>query len=566
PLAGTSGPFPESAAHPDGGDGEALHRGEMPTGAGRDDEERAGRSGERHGHRPGRGLAAGRPAAGRADDRRRRRRAHLHSDVLVDPGDPAAHPDGGHHRCAVGRCGHAEAGVVGADDLPGGVGARTPSHEVDDRRRRRPAGAALDGKADADVGAGPVVADRGRRVDIGVAQPPGEGHGGLAGVEMPGFVAAGGGAAPPAVDGGGGVEREQRLVRTEGGGRRRCGRHRRRDRDGRRGRRRCRPGRRGRRGGGRGCGAPPPAAGQRHAPQQRCDQPDRRPRAHGLPPLTIIGLHDRRPALGREGSTGPSSAADGHPLRSPTPLPAGRPRPQDRGMRRSVMALTAVALVMGAAAGILVVAGRGRRPLVVSSETTTTTAATTTTTAATTATTATAPSTGPTTTAPAPPAGLRTGATGPEVTRLQQRLAGLGFWLGAADGVFSAVTAHAVVAFQKLAGLPPDGIVGPDTSAALVADGGAATAVLDVSTGRVAGTTPTGRFTVTRQVDGYDHSPLGVLYRPKYFYRGVAVHGYPSVPPTPASHGCVRTIDAAMDWLWSSGAAPIGTAVWVYRA
>jgi len=260
-------------------------------------------------------------------------------------------------------------------------------------------------------------------------------------------------------------------------------------------------------------------------------------------------------------------------------------------MRRSVMALTAVALVMGAAAGILVVAGRGRRPLVVSSETTTTTAATTTTTAATTATTATAPSTGPTTTAPAPPAGLRTGATGPEVTRLQQRLAGLGFWLGAADGVFSAVTAHAVVAFQKLAGLPPDGIVGPDTSAALeaagpprprssagheleidlthqvliVADGGAATAVLDVSTGRVAGTTPTGRFTVTRQVDGYDHSPLGVLYRPKYFYRGVAVHGYPSVPPTPASHGCVRTIDAAMDWLWSSGAAPIGTAVWVYR-
>ena len=27
----------------------------------------------------------------------------------------------------------------------------------------------------------------------------------------------------------------------------------------------------------------------------------------------------------------------------------------------------------------------------------------------------------------------------------------------------------------------------------------------------------------------------------------------------------VRTIDAAMDWLWSSGAAPIGTGVWVYR-
>jgi len=69
---------------------------------------------------------------------------------------------------------------------------------------------------------------------------------------------------------------------------------------------------------------------------------------------------------------------------------------------------------------------------------------------------------------------------------------------------------------------------------------------------------------VFRQVDGYDRSPLGVLYRPKYFYEGVAVHGYPSVPAYPASHGCVRVTDQAIDWLWSSGAMPIGTAVWVY--
>ena len=190
-----------------------------------------------------------------------------------------------------------------------------------------------------------------------------------------------------------------------------------------------------------------------------------------------------------------------------------------------------------------------------------------------------------------PPAGLRTGARGPEVVRLQERLTGLGFWLGPVDGVFATATAHAVVAFQKLAGLPRNGIVDAATSAALdsavppfprsgaghqleidlthqvliVADGGTAKAVLDVSTGRVAGTTPTGRFTIFRQVDGDDRSPLGVLYRPKYFSGGVAIHGYPSVPPSPASHGCVRTIDAAMDWLWSSGAAPIGTAVWVYR-
>jgi len=81
----------------------------------------------------------------------------------------------------------------------------------------------------------------------------------------------------------------------------------------------------------------------------------------------------------------------------------------------------------------------------------------------------------------------------------------------------------------------------------------------------VAGTTPTGRYTVQQQVDGYDHGPLGVLYRPKYFVGGVAVHGYPSVPPYPASHGCVRVTDAAMDWLWANDSLPIGQPIWVYR-
>jgi lipoprotein-anchoring transpeptidase ErfK/SrfK len=199
------------------------------------------------------------------------------------------------------------------------------------------------------------------------------------------------------------------------------------------------------------------------------------------------------------------------------------------------------------------------------------------------------------TTPPPPPAAgdgtLRAGATGPEVARLQQRLVDLGFWLGSPDGTFSTATTHAVVAFQKIAGLPRDGIVGPATKVALeaatrpkprstgghvleidltrqvlfVVDTGTVSAVLDVSTGRVSGTTPTGRFSITRQIDGYHRAPLGVLYRPKYFYQGVAIHGYPSVPPVPASHGCVRTINAAMDWLWSSGQAAPGTAVWVYQ-
>jgi lipoprotein-anchoring transpeptidase ErfK/SrfK len=41
-------------------------------------------------------------------------------------------------------------------------------------------------------------------------------------------------------------------------------------------------------------------------------------------------------------------------------------------------------------------------------------------------------------------------------------------------------------------------------------------------------------------VKGWDKSPLGQLYQPYYFNGGIAVHGYSSVPTTPASHGCAR--------------------------
>jgi peptidoglycan hydrolase-like protein with peptidoglycan-binding domain len=186
---------------------------------------------------------------------------------------------------------------------------------------------------------------------------------------------------------------------------------------------------------------------------------------------------------------------------------------------------------------------------------------------------------------------LREGATGPAVLALQRRLVALGFWLGAADGRFGPSTRHALTAFQKANGLPREGVAGGTTTSALaravrprprsgagrtvevdltrqllllVADGQVVWA-FDASTGAVAGTTPTGRFKVFRDVDGYDRGPLGVLYRPKYFYRGVAVHGYPSVPVRPASHGCVRVTDDAMDWLWANGALRIGQSVWVYR-
>jgi lipoprotein-anchoring transpeptidase ErfK/SrfK len=77
--------------------------------------------------------------------------------------------------------------------------------------------------------------------------------------------------------------------------------------------------------------------------------------------------------------------------------------------------------------------------------------------------------------------------------------------------------------------------------------------------------TPEGMFTVIRQVDGPDHGPLGTLWRPKYFtWTGIAVHGYTSVPPYPASHGCARVSMDAMNWIWAANIMPIGMPVWVY--
>ncbi len=191
---------------------------------------------------------------------------------------------------------------------------------------------------------------------------------------------------------------------------------------------------------------------------------------------------------------------------------------------------------------------------------------------------------------PAAPAVLKKGASGPEVAALQNQLIGLGYWLGEPDGVFDEDTRHAVIAFQKLAGIARDGAVGPATQAALdsaarptarstaghvievdlahqvllIVDDGTVTEVVDVSTGRRAGTTPTGTFTVDRQIDGLRRAPLGKLYRPKYFHRGVAVHGYTSVPTRPASHGCVRVTYTAMDHLWGPGVMTLGTPVVVY--
>ena len=53
-------------------------------------------------------------------------------------------------------------------------------------------------------------------------------------------------------------------------------------------------------------------------------------------------------------------------------------------------------------------------------------------------------------------------------------------------------------------------------------------------------TTPNGRYQYYFFYDGWQDGDLGELYNPYYFFKGRAIHGYDSVPVTPASHGCSR--------------------------
>lgn len=195
---------------------------------------------------------------------------------------------------------------------------------------------------------------------------------------------------------------------------------------------------------------------------------------------------------------------------------------------------------------------------------------------------------------------LARGDSGDDVLAVQRRLNELGYWVGPHDGVFGVLTEQAVFAFQKVNELAVDGIVGPETYAALdagrrriprtgISDGivvdRQSQVVLALRDGKVAwvfntstGTerpytfngqveladTPPGHWQVYRRFDGVEVALLGSLYRPIYFHSdGIAVHGSPHVPSYPASHGCVRLTDAAMDAIWAGGFAPVGADVWV---
>jgi hypothetical protein len=164
-----------------------------------------------------------------------------------------------------------------------------------------------------------------------------------------------------------------------------------------------------------------------------------------------------------------------------------------------------------------------------------------------------------------------------EILEARELLDQLGYWINMDVMGNDVSLRHALIAFQKIEGRERSGVLTIEELDALrvaqtpqaletgyphieidlhrqvlfVIDGaGVPLRILPISSGsgeffteggvtRQA-VTPTGRFKVYRKIEGWRKSPLGLLYYPNYFYGGVAIHGNPSVPAHPASHGCIR--------------------------
>jgi lipoprotein-anchoring transpeptidase ErfK/SrfK len=185
----------------------------------------------------------------------------------------------------------------------------------------------------------------------------------------------------------------------------------------------------------------------------------------------------------------------------------------------------------------------------------------------------------------------RRGAKSSGVREVQARLARLRFLpRRAVDGVTGYRTQQAVMAFQAWNGLARDGIVGPQTTAALArarrpkpSDHGPAHRIevyrakgvallidhdrlrraIHVSSGAGATPTPPGTFEVFRKEKRSWSVPFQVwLPWASYFNQGIAFHGYADVPPFPASHGCVRVPEPEARGVYRF--ATLGTAVIVF--
>jgi lipoprotein-anchoring transpeptidase ErfK/SrfK len=174
---------------------------------------------------------------------------------------------------------------------------------------------------------------------------------------------------------------------------------------------------------------------------------------------------------------------------------------------------------------------------------------------------------------------------------VQKRLVSLRYLpANAVTGKWDDRTLHAVTAFQAWQRVSRDGIVGAQTLAALetagppkpaesptgrhveiyrtrgvtlLLDRGRLVRALHSSSGATGHETPAGSYSIFRK----ERNSWSVPYKQwlphaSYFNRGIAFHGYPSVPAWPASHGCVRLPSAEAPFAYDF--MSIGTRVSVY--
>jgi N-acetylmuramoyl-L-alanine amidase len=163
-----------------------------------------------------------------------------------------------------------------------------------------------------------------------------------------------------------------------------------------------------------------------------------------------------------------------------------------------------------------------------------------------------------------------------ETREAERRLAEMGYWTGAVDGVVDLATQSALIAFQKWEDRPVTGKltvdeleairtatapqardgeyqhveVDVDRQVLLIVNGDGSLRVLPVSTGTgkeffydgqmSVAYTPRGRFVVYEKGVGWENNVPGSMYYPNYISGGIAIHGSYSVPAKPASHGCIR--------------------------
>lgn len=184
---------------------------------------------------------------------------------------------------------------------------------------------------------------------------------------------------------------------------------------------------------------------------------------------------------------------------------------------------------------------------------------------------------------------LRTGSKGIHVLLLEKRLRALGYYLPGADRRYDSRTGDIVVAWHKVQGrartrtitaadwrrladprIPKPRSKSPrfhievdQTKQALyVVKGGVIRWILPASTGGPGvGTTYDGTYRFWLRFPGY--SPKR-LYYPSFFHEGRAIHGWPDVPPTAASHGCVRIPMWAAVWMYEQ--LSVGGVIKIYHS